>query len=474
MITVGFSTREDNPKFIEQIQKSVMYKNVQVIQKINNGEKSLSQVYNEILEEAENDIVVLVHDDLIFETKHWGDKIIKHFKRNKDFGILGLAGTKYLSDSGKWWELPSSMYGVVNHSDGTKKWTSSYSKDRGNQIDETIIVDGLFIAIDKTRIKHKFDETVNGFHFYDLSFCLPNFLDEVGVGVIYDVRVTHLSVGQTNEQWEENRKEFSEKYSEDLPIDINDDTLSETFIFIHDQDLILSFEESKKFHNLYSYKYVFLGKRPVDKILGMENLIVARDYEDNLEEYPLFTSYTGWYVLWKHNLIKTKYVNLFEYDIVLDNNFSIHQSRILSEGLQMIGYVPFPMSHFHFVQNPEWNEHILPIINRIYKFDVAQYVQRVVSQNPRALWSSTSNTTFRKDIFDEYMKWFRPIGNQIKETKTCGHAHERSITYFTFVKNKKMVLIDHLLKHIQMDSHKTQGHFVNKENELNRIINNQF
>jgi hypothetical protein len=474
MITVGFSTREDNPKFIEHIQKSAMYKNVQVIQKINNGEKSLSQVYNEILEEAENDIVVLVHDDLIFETKHWGDKIIKHFKRNKDFGILGLAGTKYLSDSGKWWELPSSMYGVVNHSDGTKKWTSSYSKDRGNQIDETIIVDGLFIAMDKTRIKHKFDESVNGFHFYDLSFCLPNFLDEVGVGVIYDVRVTHLSIGQTNEQWEENRKEFSEKYSEDLPIDINDDTLSETFIFIHDQDLILSFEESKKFHNLYSYKYVFLGKRPVDKIIGMENLIVARDYEDNLEEYPLFTSYTGWYVLWKHNLIKTKYVNLFEYDIVLDNNFSIHQSRILSEGLQMIGYVPFPMSHFHFVQNPEWNEHILPVINRIYKFDVAQYVQRVVSQNPNALWSSTSNTTFRKDIFDEYMKWFRPIGNQIKETKTCGHAHERSITYFTFVKNKKMVLINHLLKHIQMDSHKTQGHFVNKENELKRIINNEF
>lgn len=474
MITVGFSTRKDNPDYIEQIQKSVMYKNVQVIQKINNGEKSLSQVYNEILEEAENDIVVLLHDDLVFETKHWGEKIIKHFKRNKDFGILGLAGTKYLSQSGMWWEIPSSMYGVVNHSDGTKKWTSSYSKDRGNHIDETVIVDGLFIAIDKTRIKHRFDESVKGFHFYDLSFCLPNFLDEVGVGVIYDVRVTHLSVGQTNEQWEENRKEFSEKYSEDLPIDINDDSLCETFIFIHDQDLILSFEENKKFENLYSYKYVFLGNRPIDKIIGMDNLIVARDYEDNLEQYPMFTSYTGWYVLWKNNLINTKYVNLLEYDIVLDKNFSTHQYRMLSEGLQMVGYVPFPMSNYHFVKNPEWNEHILPLIKKIYKFDVEQYVQRILSQNPRAFWSSTSNTTFRKDVFDEYMKWFRPIGNQLKETKTCGHAHERSITYFTFIKNKKMVLVDNLLKHIQMDSHKTQGHFVNKENELKRIINNEF
>ena len=47
-ITVGFSTREDNPKFIEQIKKTCGV-DVDIIQKINNGEKSLSQVYNEIL-----------------------------------------------------------------------------------------------------------------------------------------------------------------------------------------------------------------------------------------------------------------------------------------------------------------------------------------------------------------------------------------------------------------------------------------
>lgn len=474
MITIGFSTREDNPKYIEYLQKTSMYKEVQIIQKINNGEKSLSQVYNEIIDESKYDIVVLVHDDLEFETKNWGDKIIKHFKRNKDYGILGLAGTKYLSNSGKWWELPTTMYGIVNHSDGTKKWTSTYSKDGGTRIDDVVIVDGLFIALDKTRIKHKFDESFDGFHFYDLSFCLPNYLDNVDVGVIYDVRVTHLSIGETNEKWEENRIKFAEKYSEDLPIDINDQELCETFIFIHDQDLILTFEEKNKFKNLYSYKYVFLGNRPIDKLTNLDNVIVARDYEDNMEQYPLFTSYTGWYVLWKNNLIKTKYVNLLEYDIVLEPNFSIHQSKILSEGVQMIGYVPFPMSHFHFVSNPEWNEHILPAINKVYKFDVASYVKRLLSQNPTAFWSSTSNTTFRKDVFDEYMKWFQPISRMIKETKTCGHAHERSITYFTFVKNKRMMLINTLLKHIQMDSHKTQGHFVDKDEQLKKIINNEF
>jgi len=59
-ITIGFSTREDNPKFIEQIIKTCGV-DVDIIQKINNGEKSLSKVYNEILEEAKTDIIVLCH-----------------------------------------------------------------------------------------------------------------------------------------------------------------------------------------------------------------------------------------------------------------------------------------------------------------------------------------------------------------------------------------------------------------------------
>ena len=62
MITIGYSTREHNPKYIEYLKKSSGYKKIEVIEKINNGEKSLSQVYNEILEESKTDIVVLCHD----------------------------------------------------------------------------------------------------------------------------------------------------------------------------------------------------------------------------------------------------------------------------------------------------------------------------------------------------------------------------------------------------------------------------
>ena len=47
MITIGYSTRNHNPELIEYFKKSSGNpKYVEVIEKINNGEKSLSQVYN--------------------------------------------------------------------------------------------------------------------------------------------------------------------------------------------------------------------------------------------------------------------------------------------------------------------------------------------------------------------------------------------------------------------------------------------
>ena len=66
-------------------------------------------------------------------------------------------------------------------------------------------------------LKMKADENVKGFHFYDVDFTFRNFLEGVKIGVLYDIRITHKSIGQTNEQWELNRQVFSERFKETLP-----------------------------------------------------------------------------------------------------------------------------------------------------------------------------------------------------------------------------------------------------------------
>ncbi len=217
MITVGYSTRKHNPEYIEYLKKSSGFKKIEVIEKINNGDKSLAEVYNEILSESKTDIVLLVHDDIYFDTNAWYPKLLKHFEKT-DFGIIGMAGTTEIPESGMWWENRKKMVGIVNHEHEGKKWESKYSESFGNDIHETVIVDGLFIAISKKRIKKNFNEEFKGFHFYDIPFCFENHLEGVKIGVITNIRITHKSIGQTNEQWEENRKFFSEKFKTNLPL----------------------------------------------------------------------------------------------------------------------------------------------------------------------------------------------------------------------------------------------------------------
>ena len=220
MITIGFSTRKIDDNFVELLKKSSGISNPEIIPVENNGQFSLTEVYNKILNDSKNDIVILCHDDIYFDSKNWGQKILNHFKRNPDYGVLGLAGSTQLPSSAKWWEDFSKMRGIVNHEHGGKKWESKYSPSLGNQIDDTVLVDGLFIVINKNNIKKNFNEEIKGFHFYDVDFSFRNFIDDVKIGVMYDVRVTHKSIGETNEQWEKNREVFAEKYKDILPVKI--------------------------------------------------------------------------------------------------------------------------------------------------------------------------------------------------------------------------------------------------------------
>ncbi len=97
---------------------------------------------------------------------------------------------------------------------------SKYSSSLGNQIDDVVLIDGLFIVINKKNIIETFNEEIKGFHFYDVDFSFRNFIEDVKIGVMYDVRVTHKSIGATNEEWEKNRIIFSERHKDILPVKI--------------------------------------------------------------------------------------------------------------------------------------------------------------------------------------------------------------------------------------------------------------
>ncbi len=234
MLTVIYCTRETKPKHKEHLIKSSgLHKHIEVIEIINNnnpnskyynGGESLTHAYNRGLKQAKYKHVVFCHDDIIIETKQWGPKLLKQFEKNPEFGIIGVAGSKNMPVSGQWWEDRKQMYGRVAHTHEGKTWLSSYSDDLGQTLEEVITIDGVFFAVDITKLETKFNEKVEGFHFYDVTFCFENYLKGGKIGVSTLIRVNHQSIGITNEQWEANRVIFAENFKENLPVNIKKTT----------------------------------------------------------------------------------------------------------------------------------------------------------------------------------------------------------------------------------------------------------
>jgi GT2 family glycosyltransferase len=223
MITIVYSTHKDleyNSNFQKHLLQSVGLRNVQILEYENHNQYSLSEIYNRGISESKYDIVVCCHNDIKLE-KNWGVKLTEDFIKNPEFGIIGKAGTCHFPSSGIYWErMQQTMVGqVYHHPKGGKKFLSKYSAKLPFLI-PVISVDGLFIAFDKTKIKHKFDESYGKFHFYDHGFCLPNFMEDVSIGVTTSFEITHESVGQPNQEFFESKEKFLEKWGKNLPIDL--------------------------------------------------------------------------------------------------------------------------------------------------------------------------------------------------------------------------------------------------------------
>jgi hypothetical protein len=218
VVSVVISTRKIDDGYLKHVEKMFSHPNTEILIYENEGEYSLTQIYNKGLNDSKNDIVVFMHDDLILETSNMTPKIVKLFEKHSDYGIIGVAGTDKLT-SGMWWEHRENMFGVVGHIHEGKRHVNHYSKGVFNDVlKDVVIVDGLFFMVHKGRIKKEFNEEFHDFHFYDISFCVDNFISGVKIGVTTKISLTHKSVGMVNKKWEKNKLFFEALYEPKLPL----------------------------------------------------------------------------------------------------------------------------------------------------------------------------------------------------------------------------------------------------------------
>lgn len=221
-LTLAFSTRTRGPhiaRYIRHLRRTCGVPNSQILYRVNPGRWSLSELYNQFLAEAAYSVVCLLHDDLRFaRNAGWGRRLLQSFARWPEYAVLGPAGGVAVEEHGIYWLTSSDMAGEVRHRIGGKTQPNPYSAPSAEPL-EVLVLDGLLLAVHKDRIRSRFDERLRGFHFYDVAFSLAQGLAQPGgkCAALTGLGVTHLSGGNNNHLFFEQRDAFIGLYSSILP-----------------------------------------------------------------------------------------------------------------------------------------------------------------------------------------------------------------------------------------------------------------
>ena len=191
-----------------------------------NGRMGICHAYNEAASKAIYDIFCFMHEDISFETKEWGQKVVNYLQ-DKKIGLLGVAGgdTKGLPPSTWSSSVFQSEISIIQHYKNKDQPfqvfnRTGYPEDKST-IKEVVCIDGVWMCTRRDVFdKYKFDgKTFNGFHGYDIDLSLQ-VKREYRVCVVFDIIMHHYSEGSYNRTWMKSTIDMSEKWKDTLPLSV--------------------------------------------------------------------------------------------------------------------------------------------------------------------------------------------------------------------------------------------------------------
>ena len=183
--------------------------------------KTIFQAYNDGVSKSSGDILVFMHDDVIFRSNNWGGVCMEHFQKDEKLGVIGIYGGHYLSkyvshvgDSG----FDSKNYYQWINGNLHHYFSCSSVFDKNGEI-ECVAVDGIFIAMRREVAKLvAFDETYKGFHLYDMDICMQTWNVGYEVKVVNDIIIEHKNTPNINKTFLDNNWLFYKKWEKNIPM----------------------------------------------------------------------------------------------------------------------------------------------------------------------------------------------------------------------------------------------------------------
>lgn len=224
----------------------------------------------------------------------------------------------------------------------------------------------------------------------------------------------------------------------------------ETFVIVHDQDLLLACEEEGRFAGLPHYQYLFVGPREVSRLAARSNVIIARELPDNIESYPNLLSFTGWYAVARNGLARTPWVTLLEFDVRLARDFSVSTLEQLRASDGVVGYVPFSFSHPMYLYATPW---LIPALRQAHGLDLPGLIRDHLDAGGVDQWAATTNASLPASALAKFVDWFLPVSRVFQRDAIGAHVHERALPAFCIATGLPHLVLPGVLEHGQARSH---------------------
>ena len=146
--------------------------------------KYMTEAYNRAMETTDAKYKVYIHQDVSILNKNFITDVINIFKSNKNIGMLGIAGSKTLPNTGVYSQSRfkyGNLIHIISPSGKKVKWKFGYFK---KEYEKVKCIDGLMM-VTQYDIKWR-EDLFTGWHFYDIS----QSIEFLKAG--YDIVVPHM------------------------------------------------------------------------------------------------------------------------------------------------------------------------------------------------------------------------------------------------------------------------------------------
>ena len=183
----------------------------------------ICKVYNEGGKKAKFPILCFMHEDILFETKKWGELVCKHLADNTT-GLLGIAGGDIKSRVPSSWSQPiiSTEVNIIQHYKSRQKSPEHLlvtNASINGTIKKVVLLDGVWLCTKKEVFdQYTFDEIMfTGFHGYDIDYSLQ-VNTKYNLYVVFDILIHHYSEGNPDKNWVNSAVLINKKWMARLPV----------------------------------------------------------------------------------------------------------------------------------------------------------------------------------------------------------------------------------------------------------------